>query len=203
MRPGRRDGGEERAALRRRLQVALARGLEGGGEFDDGEKAGVVLRRRRRRQAWRNRIASLRPAPWRRMSAIHVAKRVRRRDAAVLDRPLQAVAVGVGADRKRRRQPRQQHRRDRLALRRLRDASGGASSAGVARRSGWMSATARLGFVVAVVVAQREVVLVVMVTWPCSWPWWASRRRRRRRLRDRTLPRHGARSRRGPRPSPR
>ena len=107
VRPGGQNGGHERAALGGRLEPALAGRLEGGGEIGDvGERGRIVRGSSPPGMGEQDRIAAAGAV------AENVAEPGFERGGvghrAVLDRPFEAVAVGVGADREGGRQPGEQ-----------------------------------------------------------------------------------------------
>ena len=103
--PGRARDLDEGAALRRGLELALARRHEGGRQFGNLAQAG------RRRCADAARCACARNTRVAKAGAFAehrgqpVAQRCGVGDVARLHRPFDAAGIGEGADRKRRRQP--------------------------------------------------------------------------------------------------
>ena len=97
---------QERPALGGGLEVALLRRLEGGGQLDDSRSAAGSRSRGAIGVGEEDGVA---PAGTMAQDIAEPGVKGRRIGyAAVLDRPLEAMAVAVGADRKRRRQPGEQ-----------------------------------------------------------------------------------------------
>ncbi len=104
--PGRARDVDEGAALRRRFELALARGHEGGGELRRSRARPAVLARIARAMRLHQEHARRRSP----MPSVSIAASQSRSDGCIgdvagLHRPFDAAGIGKRADRKGRRQP--------------------------------------------------------------------------------------------------